>query len=81
MRESTQGDLLPPRTEILNTILDRVHPPVARCRIISNGLAQNHTLMVSDDISGTRACLSRGSEQARGHDVCPDVHAAGTCGE
>src|SRR5574342_186110 len=63
------GDLLPPRTEILDGILDRVHPPVARCRIISNGLAQNHTLKVSEDISGTRACLSCGNCV----DACPVV--------
>jgi cytochrome b subunit of formate dehydrogenase len=63
------GDLLPPRPEILDGILDRVHPPVARCRIISNGLAQNHTLNVSDDISGTRACLSCGNCV----DACPVV--------
>jgi hypothetical protein len=44
-------DLLPRRTEILDEILDRIHPPVARCRIISNGLAQNHTLDVSEDIT------------------------------
>jgi formate dehydrogenase gamma subunit len=62
-------DLLPPRTEILDEILDRVHPPVARCRIISNGLAQNHTLNVSEDISGTRACLSCGNCV----DACPVV--------
>lgn len=62
-------DLLPPRTEILDEILDRVHPPVARCRIISNGLAQNHTLDVSEDISGTRACLSCGNCV----DACPVV--------
>jgi cytochrome b subunit of formate dehydrogenase len=62
-------DLLPPRTEILDEILDRVHPPVPRCRIISNGLAQNHTLNVSDDISGTRACLACGNCV----DVCPVV--------
>jgi formate dehydrogenase gamma subunit len=62
-------DLLPPRTEIMDEILDRVHPPVPRCRIISNGLAQNHTLNVSDDISGTRACLSCGNCV----DVCPVV--------
>ncbi len=62
-------DLLPPRTEILDDILDRVHPPVARCRVISNGLAQNHTLNVSDDISGTRACLSCGNCV----DACPVV--------
>jgi cytochrome b subunit of formate dehydrogenase len=63
------NDLLPPRTEILDGILDRVHPPVARCRIISNGLAQNHTLNVSEDISGTRACLSCGNCV----DACPVV--------
>jgi len=63
------ADLLPPRTEILDGILDRVHPPVARCRIISNGLAQNHTLDVSEDISGTRACLSCGNCV----DACPVV--------
>jgi len=62
-------DLLPPRTEMLDEILDRVHPPVPRCRIISNGLAQNHTLNVSDDISGTRACLSCGNCV----DACPVV--------
>ncbi len=62
-------DLLPPRTEILDEILDRVHPPVARCRIISNGLAQSHTLNVSEDISGTRACLSCGNCV----DACPVV--------
>ena len=63
------SDALPPRTEILDQILDRVHPPVARFRIISNGLAQNHTLKVSDDISGTRACLSCGNCV----DACPVV--------
>ena len=63
------GDLLPPRPEILDGILDRVHPPVACWRIISNGLAQNHTLNVSDDISGTRACLSCGNCV----DACPVV--------
>jgi cytochrome b subunit of formate dehydrogenase len=62
-------DLLPPRMEIMDEILDRVHPPVPRCRIISNGLAQNHTLNVSDDISGTRACLSCGNCV----DACPVV--------
>jgi cytochrome b subunit of formate dehydrogenase len=62
-------DLLPPRTEILDGILDRVHPPVARCRVISNGLAPNHTLDISDDISGTRACLSCGNCV----DACPVV--------
>ncbi|MCL4371675.1 MAG: 4Fe-4S dicluster domain-containing protein [Chloroflexi bacterium] len=62
-------DYLPPRTDILDQILDRVHPPVARLRIISNGLAQNHTLKTSDDLSGTRACLSCGNCV----DACPVV--------
>ena len=63
------SDALPPRTEILDQILDTVHPPVARFRIISNGLAQNHTLKTSDDLSGTRACLSCGNCV----DACPVV--------
>jgi cytochrome b subunit of formate dehydrogenase/NAD-dependent dihydropyrimidine dehydrogenase PreA subunit len=60
---------VPARLEILDGILDRVHPPVARFRIISNGLARNHTLQVGDDISGTRACLSCGNCV----DACPVV--------
>ena len=62
-------DLLPPRTEILDGILDRVHPPVARFRVISNGLAVNHALKLSEDISGTQACLSCGNCV----DACPVV--------
>ncbi len=61
--------LLPRRTEILDGILDRVHPPVARCRIISNGRARNHTLDVEEDLSGTRACLACGNCV----DACPVV--------
>jgi cytochrome b subunit of formate dehydrogenase/NAD-dependent dihydropyrimidine dehydrogenase PreA subunit len=53
--------VFPLRTDALDQILDRVHPPVARLRIISNGLAHNHTLKTEDDISGTRACLSCGN--------------------
>ena len=63
------ADLLPKRLETVDNILDRVHPPVARMRIIANGLAQNHTLFASDDLSGTRACLSCGNCV----DACPVV--------
>lgn len=63
------SDPLPVRTDILDQILDRVHPPVARLRVISTGLAPNHTLDVSDDVSGTRACLSCGNCV----DACPVV--------
>lgn len=63
------NDLLPPRTEIMDQILDTVHPPVARFRVMSNGLAVNNTLKVSDDIAGTQACLSCGNCV----DACPVV--------
>lgn len=63
------SDQLPPRTEVLDGILDRVHPPVPRFRVISNGLAVNHTIKADDDISGTRACLSCGNCV----DACPVV--------
>lgn len=55
------NDVLPRRTVVLERILDQVHPPVARFRIISNGLARNHTLKAEDDLNGTRACLSCGN--------------------
>jgi cytochrome b subunit of formate dehydrogenase len=63
------SSILPRRTQILDLVLDRVHPPVARFRIISNGLAGNHTLKTEDDLSGTRACLSCGNCV----DACPVV--------
>jgi formate dehydrogenase subunit gamma len=59
---------LPRRLDVLDRVLDRGHPPVARFRIVSNGLAQNHTLD-ADDISGTRACLACGNCV----DACPVV--------
>jgi cytochrome b subunit of formate dehydrogenase len=68
-RSLEMQSLLPARTDVLDGILDRVHPPVARFRVISNGLAPNHTLKSEDDISGTRACLSCGNCV----DACPVV--------
>lgn len=62
------SDLLPSRPQILDRLLDRVHPPVARFRIVSNGLAPNHTID-AEDLSGTRACLSCGNCV----DACPVV--------
>ncbi|MGI5837496.1 MAG: cytochrome b/b6 domain-containing protein [Chloroflexota bacterium] len=41
--------------------LDKTHPPVARFRIVSSGLANIHALKVSEDISGTQACLTCGN--------------------
>ena len=67
--ELDMNDVLPRRTAVLDQILDQVHPPVARFRIISNGLAQNHTLKSDEDLSGTKACLSCGNCV----DACPVV--------
>ena len=63
------SDLPFTRVEILDQILDRAHPPVARFRIISSGLARNHTLKVSEDLTGTKACLACGNCV----DACPVV--------
>lgn len=63
------NDLLPRRTDILDQVLDRVHPPVARFRVVSAGLARNHTLKTDTDLAGTRACLACGNCV----DACPVV--------
>jgi cytochrome b subunit of formate dehydrogenase/NAD-dependent dihydropyrimidine dehydrogenase PreA subunit len=60
---------LPPRLDILDSLLDKVHPPVARLRILSEGLAPNHTLDAGREISGSEACLACGSCV----DACPVV--------
>lgn len=52
---------------ILNLVLDRSHPPVARCRLLSSGFAPQHTLNISEDITGSKACLGCGNCL----DVCP----------
>lgn len=63
------NSVLPRRFEVLDGVLNRVHPPVARFRIVSGGLAPNHTLKTDEDLSGTRACLACGNCV----DACPVV--------
>ncbi len=63
------NDILPTQTKVLGRILDQANPPVARFRVISGGLAQNHTLKTDEDLSGTQACLACGNCV----DACPVV--------
>jgi len=52
---------------ILDIILNTSFPPVARCRLLSSGFAPHHTLKVSEDISGSVACIGCGNCI----DICP----------
>lgn len=52
---------------ILRLILTRAWPPVARCRLLSSGFGTAHMLLVSEDISGSKACIGCGSCM----DACP----------
>jgi cytochrome b subunit of formate dehydrogenase len=63
---------LPPRLDILDELLDTVHPPVARLRILSAGMAPNHTLDAGRDIVGSEACLACGVCV----DACPVIETA-----
>jgi ferredoxin len=64
LREQTD----PKRVEwILKLIFSQQRPPVARCRLLSSGFSPAHTLMVSENIVGSQACLGCGCCL----DVCP----------
>jgi len=52
---------------ILNRVLDIHCSPVARCRLLSTGFGPHHALKLSEDISGTVACLGCGNCI----DICP----------
>jgi NAD-dependent dihydropyrimidine dehydrogenase PreA subunit len=52
---------------VLNLVLDRPQPPVGRCRLLSSGFAPHHTLKISEDIAGSKACLGCGNCI----DICP----------
>ncbi len=62
-------DPFPRRLDALDGLLDTAHPPVARLRIMSTGLAPNHTLKTADDLAGTAACVACGNCV----DACPVV--------
>lgn len=59
---------LPANLDVVDDLLDTAHPPVARLRILSAGLAPNHTLD-GHDLAGSEACLACGSCV----DACPVV--------
>ena len=63
-REQTDVNNIEP---ILNEILDTRATPVARMRLLSSGFSPAHTLDISEDISGTKACLGCGNCV----DICP----------
>jgi len=52
---------------VLNKVLDIHCSPVARCRLLSTGFGPHHALKLSEDISGTVACLGCGNCI----DICP----------
>ncbi len=52
---------------VLNEVLSIPSPPVARCRLLSSGFSPAHTLEVSEDLAGVKACLGCGNCI----DICP----------
>ncbi len=64
LREQTD----PKRVEwVLKLVFSQQRPPVARCRLLSSGFGPAHTLMVTENIVGSQACLGCGCCL----DVCP----------
>jgi NAD-dependent dihydropyrimidine dehydrogenase PreA subunit len=58
----------PKRIEsILHLVLAQPYPPVARCRLLSSGFGPSHMLKVTEDLTGTKACLGCGCCM----DACP----------
>lgn len=55
--------LTPQKIKVLNTILDIKEPPVARCRLLSNGIEPYHRLYLPEGlgIDGDRACIACGN--------------------
>jgi ferredoxin len=52
---------------LLRVIFAQPRPPVARCRLLSSGMGPAHTLKVSENLAGSKACLGCGSCL----DACP----------
>jgi ferredoxin len=52
---------------ILRLVFSQPRPPVARCRLLSSGFGPAHMLKVTDNLTGTKACLGCGCCM----DACP----------
>jgi ferredoxin len=64
LREQTD----PLRIEkVLRFVFSQPRPPVARCRLLSSGFGPAYMLKVTEDITGTKACLGCGCCM----DACP----------
>lgn len=55
--------LSPNRMQVLNAILNIKEPPVARCRLLSNGIEPYHRLYLQQGVSidGDKACIACGN--------------------
>jgi len=55
--------LTPDKINVLNHVLDIKEPPVARCRLLSNGIEPYHRLYLQEGITidGDRACIGCGN--------------------
>jgi ferredoxin len=52
----------PPHRTVLDIILDEKLPPVARCRLLSEGMKPYHRLaLVEDEATGDKGCLGCGN--------------------
>ena len=58
-----EESLTPQKINVLNSILDIKEPPVARCRLLSNGIEPYHRLYMPEGmgIDGDRACIACGN--------------------
>jgi ferredoxin len=52
---------------ILKVIFAQPRPPVARCRLLSSGFGPSYTLKVTENLTGSKACLGCGCCM----DACP----------
>lgn len=52
---------------ILKLVFSQPRPPVARCRLLSSGFGPAHMLKITDDVTGSKACLGCGCCM----DACP----------
>jgi ferredoxin len=52
---------------VLHDILSTALPPVARCRLLSSGFSAGHTLNITENLAGVKACLGCGNCI----DICP----------